>query len=326
MFTRLLVPLDGSEFAEAALPLAAAVSRAAGAALELVSAIDTTPPPPIGGLETGAMPVQPDPLAAVPQVAAGVQESLREEREGYLRDAARRLRDRTGAEADVALLDGRADRAVLDRVAASGADLVVMATHGRGPMERAWLGSVADRLVRQLPVPVLLVRPVEGEPPALGGPVAFRRVLAALDGSALAEAVLEPAARLARALAVPLLPLRVISARGHLESPYLPHAAQAYREHIEEERRDAAAYLEDVARRLGERGVEVAEPVVEEGGAPRTILAAASAEGADGADVIALATHGRGGLRRLVLGSVTDKVVRGAVGPVLVVRPREADG
>jgi nucleotide-binding universal stress UspA family protein len=326
MFTRLLVPLDGSEFAEAALPLAAAVSRGAGAALELVSAIDASPPPPVPGVEGAALPVQPDPLSAVPETAGGLRESLRAERADYLRDVARRLREQAGAEAEVTLLDGRPDRVVMERVAARGVGLVVMATHGRGPMERAWLGSVADSLARQLPIPVLLVRPAEGERPQLTATVTVRRVLVPLDGSPLAEAALEPAAHLASALAAPLALLRVISARGHLESPYIPHAAQAYREQIEADRHEAAAYLDDIAGRLREAGTEVTDCLVEEGSAARTILAAPDADGAGdagGADVIAMATHGRGGLRRLVLGSVSDKVLRAALGPVLLVRPPE---
>jgi nucleotide-binding universal stress UspA family protein len=323
-FTRLLVPLDGSRFAEAALPLAAAVSRGSDAALELVSAYDPIPPPTAGGAEGAAMPVPVtvDSLGAVPVTAGEISESLRDQRTVYLRETARRLREGTGVDAAVGLLDGRADRAVLERVESSGADLVVMATHGRGPMERAWLGSVADRLVRQLHVPILLVRPVEGERPDLTAPVTVRRLLVTLDGSELAEAVLEPALRLAAALGVPVSLLRVIGARGGLESPYIPHAAQAYREQIQEERRDAVAYLNDVAGRLDGQGVEVAERLVEEGGAARAILGTADP---DGADVVAMATHGRGGVRRLVLGSVSDKVVRAAAGPVLLVRPREGD-
>jgi nucleotide-binding universal stress UspA family protein len=326
MFTRVLVPLDGSRFAEAALPLAAAVSRASGASLELVSAYDPVPPPLPTGAEGAAMavPVGPDPFGAVPVTAGEIGESLRDERTTYLRDAARRVREAADAEAEVALLDGRADRAILERVKSTGADLVVMATHGRGPMERAWLGSVADSLVRQLQVPVLLVRPVEGEREgaALAVPATVRRVVVTLDGSELAETVLEPAVRLAGALAVPVVLLRVVGTRGGIESTYLPHAAEATREHVRKERTEATGYLDGVARRLEGMGAEGVEQRVEEGSAARAILQAMDP---DGADVVAMATHGRGGVRRLVLGSVSDKVVRAAVGPVLLVRPAEED-
>jgi nucleotide-binding universal stress UspA family protein len=324
MFTRVLVPLDGSKFAEAALPLAAAVSRSSSAALELVSAFEPIPPPPVSGAEGLAMavPVQADALGALPVTAGEIEETLRDERTTYLRESARRLREHSGVEAEVALLHGRADRAILERVKSSGADLVVLATHGRGPMERAWLGSVADRLVRQLDVPILMVRPVEGEPPDPVVPSEVRRVVVTLDGSRLAEAVLEPAVKLAGALGVPVVLLRAIGAHGGIESTYLPHAAEAYREQIRGERQEATGYLDEVAGRLEGLGAEVAERRVEEGSAARSILQAADPAGAD---VIAMATHGRGGLRRLVLGSVSDKVVRAALGPVLLVRPDEKD-
>jgi nucleotide-binding universal stress UspA family protein len=323
-FTRVLVPLDGSRFAEAALPLAAAVSRASGAALELVSAYDPIPPPTATGAEGAALtvPVHAEALGAVPIAAGEIAEALREERTTYLHESARRLRDGTGVDAEVALLDGRADRAVQARVESSGADLVVMATHGRGPMERAWLGSVADSLVRHLLVPILLVRPVEGEEPDLSVPAAAQRILVTLDGSALSEAVLDPAARLATALAVPVVVIRVIGTRAGFESTYLPHAAEAHRQNIADERREATAYLETVARRLEGMGVQGPTALVKEGSAARTILQAADP---GGGDVVAMATHGRGGLRRLVLGSVSDKVVRAAVGPVLLVRPDDGE-
>jgi nucleotide-binding universal stress UspA family protein len=320
MFTRVLVPLDGSDFAEAALPLAAAVSRASAAALELVSAYDPVPPPAATGAEGAAMVVPGDTYGVIPVAGAEIGEALREERVTYLRDAARRLREGPGVEAEVALLDGRADRAIQERVKTTGADLVVMATHGRGTLERAWLGSVADSLVRQLHVPILLVRPVEGERPDLTVAAKARRVVVTVDGSDLAEAVLEPAAQLAAALGAPVVLLRAIGGGGGIESPYLPHAAEARREQLREERREAMEYLEAAARRLESLGAQVTDRRVEEGHAARAILQATDVEGGD---VVAMATHGRGGLRRLVLGSVSDKVVRGAVGPVLLVRPDE---
>jgi nucleotide-binding universal stress UspA family protein len=324
MLSRIVVPLDGSLFAEAALPLAAAVARATGASLELISACMPVPPASVSGPEGAALgvPVHADALAAVPITSSELSESLREQRITYLHDAARRLREHASVDPSVALLDGRADRAVAEHVESGGADLVVMATHGRGALERAWLGSVADSLVRQLPVPILLVRPVEDERPNLSVDPVVRRVVVALDGSALAEAALEPAAELARALAVPVVLVRAVGAHVEIQSSYIPHAAQAYQEQLEAERAEARSYLDEAAGRVAGPGVEVAERVVREGAAPRVILSTADAEGVD---VVAMATHGRGGLRRLLLGSVSDKVVRAATGPVLLVRPREKD-
>jgi nucleotide-binding universal stress UspA family protein len=324
MFARILVPLDGSKFAESALPLASAISRATGAALELVTAHDPVPPP-MGGADTAtdlAVPIHADALGAVPGAAGELHETARAERTSYLNDIARRLREGAGAEAEVTLLDGRADQAIMDRVEASGADLVVMATHGRGAMERAWLGSVADHLVRALRVPVLLVRPTDDQPAGLTVSPTPNRVVVSLDGSELAEAALEPAADLATALGVPLVLLRAVGGHMELGSAYIPHAAQEHKEHMEEERAEATAYLRTVADRLAGHDATIADVEVVAGSAVHAILDSVDPAGGD---VIAMATHGRGGLRRLVLGSVTDKVVRGATGPVLVVRPEESD-
>jgi nucleotide-binding universal stress UspA family protein len=320
MYSRIVVPLDGSRFAESSLPLAGMVQRGSGAALELVSSHDPVPPPVAGSEELAGMavPVHVDTLGAVPVTAGEMRQSLREERTTYLHEAAKRLREASGVEAEVALLEGRADQAIIERVQATGADLVVMATHGRGAMERAWLGSVADRVVREATVPVLLVRPVEEAAPDLTSTTAVTRILVPLDGSSLSEAVLGPAADLAAALDVPLTLLRVVGSRMDLGSTYLPHAAKEQREQVAREREEAESYLEGVRTRLAGEGVELAGADIVEGPAAHSILERADP---DGAEIIAMATHGRGGLRRLVLGSVTDKVVRAALGPVLAVRP-----
>jgi nucleotide-binding universal stress UspA family protein len=320
MLSRIVVPLDGSAFAETALPLAAALSRASGAAMELVSAYDPLPPPSAGPAEAAALgvPVHADALGAVPITTAELSESLRDERTMYLRDAARRLREATEVDAEVVLVEGRADRAIRSRVEASGADLVVMATHGRGALERAWLGSVADRLVRELHMPILLVRPLEGERVDLSVPIALDRMVVTLDGSKLAEGVLDTALELAEALGLPLVLKRVIGVRMDLESPYIPHAAHAYHEQVEQERTEAREYLTQLAEDLRSRGATIAALDVDQGPAARTILDTLDP---DGRDLLAMGTHGRGGLRRMILGSVSDKVVRAAVGPVLLVRP-----
>jgi nucleotide-binding universal stress UspA family protein len=323
MFRRVLVPLDGSGFAEAALPLAAAVVRATVAELELVSATDPLPPAVTGGGEVAglAVPVAGEIPGAIPVTTQEYVERLRTERTTYLHETARRLREHLEVEAGVVLADDRPDRAVLRRVEETGADLVVMATHGRGPLERAWLGSVTDRVVRQLHVPVLLVRPVAEERPDLAAAPGVRRVVVALDGSELAEAGLKPAARLAKALGVPVTLLRAVGGRLELESPYIPHAAQAYQEHLDTERREASEYLGGAAEAVASYGARLGERLVVEGNAARAILDAADRDG----DVVAMATHGRGGLKRLILGSVSDKVVRGALMPVLLVPPENPD-
>jgi nucleotide-binding universal stress UspA family protein len=181
------------------------------------------------------------------------------------------------------------------------ARLVVMATHGRGGLERAWLGSVADDLVRRSPIPLLLLRPGAD---AATSAVRVRRILVPLDGSVLAETILEPALDLARLdPEAQLVLLTVIPP----ESPGFGPATRAW--------------LDGVAHRIHATGVRVRTRV--ESGAPvaRAILEVALQEETD---LLALATHGRSGLLRLALGSVADHLLRRSHVPILLQRPAAA--
>jgi nucleotide-binding universal stress UspA family protein len=255
-----------------------------------------------------------------------LEEKLREDAQDYLAGTARRLEGAAPVPVSASLLEGDVAATLCAHAADTGADLVVMATHGRGPLGRFWLGSVADEVLRRLPVPLLLVRPGE-EPPDLAAEPALRRVLVPLDGDPLAEQVLEPAAALAQLVGAEITLLRVVRPAGPVPAD-LPEGA-AGREAaalLEQVRglhrqvlREAEGYLTRVAGRLRAPGRRVQTKVVVGEHAASAILDEAR-DG--GADLIALATHGRHGLPRLLLGSVADKVVRGAAAPVLVLRPQ----
>ena len=175
-----------------------------------------------------------------------------------------------------------------------------------GRLSRLGLGSVADELIRRAPMPVLLVRPGEKAPGIIPEPV-LDNILIPLDGSALAEQVLEPALDLARLMEARCSLLRVVESRS---SP-AKHAGGP-------PERQAEAYLERVAARLREQGLQVRTRVVVARHVAEAILEEAEAQASN---LIALATHGRGGLKRLLLGSVADKLIRAAASPVLVYRP-----
>jgi nucleotide-binding universal stress UspA family protein len=213
------------------------------------------------------------------------------------------------------MLEAPPGPAIAAYVGEVGVDLVVMTSHGRGGLERAWLGSVADHLVRALETPVLLVRPTEGAvtPPEAG------EILVPLDGSPRAEAALPPATELARLLGARLTLLQAVS-----PAPVMADAPTPFSGPIDGElstlRRDMAKdYLEDVAARVAAAGVP-ARPVAVLAANPVEAIRAAAR--APEVGMIALATHGRSGLRRMVLGSVADKLVRTSELPVLVNRPR----
>jgi nucleotide-binding universal stress UspA family protein len=282
-FARILVPLDGSALAERALPYALELARA-GARLAVVHVHHRGQP-------------------------AGVD----------LDAVAERL-SRAGA---IAETDGRAvadggdlGQAIVGAARELGAELVVMSTHGRSGLGRWIYGSVAEQVLRQSPVPVLLVPP--GADPAWPHDRA-RRVLVPLDGSPLAEQALGPAVALAVALAAELVLLSVV-VPPPLGYGYFADRDGPFDYKPDRELAAAREYLEQSASRLRhkDRPVEVRTMVDT---APGRAIAEATRE--LGVHAVALATHGEGLLTRLVMGSVATEVVRLATVPVLMVRPTE---
>jgi nucleotide-binding universal stress UspA family protein len=300
MIRSILVPLDGSPSAEEALPLALAVARQAEAAVQLVHV----------HLLVSEMFAE-----ARACMESTFDPRAQERAAAYLDDVVRRVEPAANVPVSPVLLEGSVPDALHEHVVASKADLVVMATHGRGPVSRFWLGSVADALVRRLPVPVLLVRP-KGEGPDLSWQPALGRILVPLDGSRLAEQVLGPALDLGRALRAEFRLLQVIEPLQVMgEAVVLAGAGQ----YLDDALRQAESYLESVAEGLRAHGagrVEV-EAVIH----PQPAAAILEEAEANHVGLIALATHGRRGLSRLLLGSIADKLVRAAPTPVLVYRP-----
>jgi nucleotide-binding universal stress UspA family protein len=290
-----LVPLDGSTFAEAALPLAIRLARETGSSLTFLSVLEA------------------EWVRAGSWSAATLKAELHE----YLEGVVRKTSELTTAQLAVSVLDGSV-AAILERfVESEDVGLVVMSTHGRGAVHRAWLGSIADHLIRHLRVPIVLVRPVDPVPERLEEAPALRVILVPLDGSQRAEEILQLVGRLARPAGTECRLFRVVPPPPPFATPYLPHAARALRETLDRGREEAEQYLQEVTERLRESGLTVSWKV-EVGVRPATgILHAAEAPDVD---LVAIATHGRGGIPRLMLGSVADKVVRGADLPVLVAR------
>jgi nucleotide-binding universal stress UspA family protein len=309
MYRSILVPLDGSPFGEQALPLAVGLARRSAANLQVVHV---------------HVPLAEMYSESWPGFESTVNPAVRWRSQGYLDAVVRRLQPIAGPDMTLssALLEGTVPEALQEHVAATGADLVVMTTHGRGPLARAWLGSVADALIRRLSIPLLLVRPEEipGDPAAAPS---LRHVLIPLDGSPFAEDILEPAVSLGGVQGAEYTLLRVIAPMIPWNCTGYP-AAAGYEDVLDqltklhaEERAEAGAYLEHVAAGLRERGLHVQTRVACHDQPAVAILDEAKAH-PDG--FVALATHGRSGLPRLFLGSVADKVLRGSTVPVLVHR------
>jgi nucleotide-binding universal stress UspA family protein len=300
MYRSILVPLDGSAFGEHALPLAVSLAHRSGGALQLVY------------VHTPYLYVDSNYL-----YDDQVDRQLREQKQNYLDDVVGRLRAATTVPVGYVFREGMVADAICEELTTTKVDLIVMTTHGHGPLSRFWLGSVADELVRRASVPVLLVRPRETTPDLQQAPV-LRHVLIPLDGFALAEQVLEPAVALGRLLKADFTLLRVVKPvlfPGHdpteLENPAPGQPATGRMQ------AEARAYLEGVAERLRAQSFKVQTRVVVDP-QPAVAILGQGLELPGG--VLALATHGRGGLPRALLGSVADKVVRSATIPVLVCR------
>ena len=303
MLTSLLVPLDGSEFSERALPLARALARATGASLHLAHV---------------HVPHAPDHFLGHTQFQwEGLdldeyEQRHRKRARSYLDSILERIQD-DGPTADTALLEGRIRDRIADHARTVDADLIVMTTHGHTGVSRMWLGSVADALIRTTRLPLLVLHPGEDGkvPPAV---LTFRNILVPLDGSELATAVLAPVKDLAAATDATITLAHVVSSTAVVGSrlfPLLP-------DDVGPAMRKAVEYLEGQAEKLREEGFSVDTRVVEHEIPAKAICW--TAKDAD-ADLIAIATHGYGGMKRAVLGSVADKVLRGSPLPLLVQRP-----
>jgi nucleotide-binding universal stress UspA family protein len=312
MLRSILVPLDGSSFGEHALPLAAGLARRAGATLHLAHVHQVIPPATVAGVA----------------VMDSLDLHLRQDEQAYLADVTRRLHEKGPLQVRTTLLEGEVTAALEAQAARVEADLVVMSTHGRGAMGRFWLGSVADDLVHDLTRPVLLVHPHEGQPDLKREPD-LKTILLPLDGTQLAERSIGPAVQLARLFESAFVLVRIV--QPVLRPSYLPEGgtigglAHTAVEEIEkgQERLQAEAqsYLDRTAEFLRQQCVRVSTRVVVDESPAAAILREAQLRQAG---LIAMETHGRRGLARLVAGSIADKIVRGGTVPVLLHRAPRA--
>jgi len=305
---KILVPLDGSELAEKAIAPAVRLATRHEAGLTLASVVSDLPPVPLAAGD-GEM------------VSAWFKEE--EERSRKYLDKVRSWLETShpDLEVDTRVELGPVARTLIAIADQDGADLVALTTHGRGAWQRAWLGSVADGIVRGAHRPVLLIREGSESESLFEDESSPGHVVVPLDGSKASENVLEPLISILPAQNGKVTLVTVLLRPFPLATTYLPHALEE-QTLLEERQRRAKEHLQEVAGRWNPLGVEVETRVLTADDAASAILA--FSEEAE-ADLLALNTRGRGGVARFVMGSVADKLVRGSSLPVLALRRLPAE-
>jgi nucleotide-binding universal stress UspA family protein len=301
--TTILVPLDGSKSAEWALPTAIEMALKLNGKINLVSVSHNR--------RNGRK-------RRVSTVSAEELNRTDSERSDYLDAVAKEIETTSEVPAFSTVLFGSAAKSLVKYSTVHHPELLVMSTHGRGPFSRAWLGSVADWVVRHASMPVLLVRPNDGAEVDLADRHGINKVLVALDGSRQAEESLGWAKAIGGEKAAYTL-VRVARNSVPVWSVEPTCTSSDLKDYTMIGHIEASEYLSRVERLLNDGRRQVTSVAVD--GGPVAVGILETAEEND-AEMIAITTHGRGGLPRLILGSVTDKVVRASRIPVLVVRPR----
>lgn len=296
MYERILVPLDGSEVAEVALPYAEQLAGRLGSQIILMSVSRSTEE----------------------QDQQVLRSYLQKTVEATREKAARYLEKPAGEAITIEpmILVGDPAEGIVDYADRGDIGLIVMATHGRSGIRRWALGSIAEKVLRATKQPVVLIR-AKGARPDVREKGVLSKALVPMDGSKEGETVIPYIENLASKLGAEITLLQVVAIAYHVYiSGDAPAQVPYTLEEMEPLKAGAASYLEKMASSLKERGVAV-KCEVRVGAAGQEITSLAEEINAD---VVAMSTHGRSGVGRWVFGSVAERVVRSGSTPVLLVR------
>ena len=301
MYKVIMVPTDGSGFDREAIRVALRIAERCDAKVQLVRVLGTGS---FFGMATAA-----DGMA----VSAELVLSERDRALGELYALAAECRATSKAIITVDLHSGPVADVLEGYARRHDVDLIVISTHGRSGISRLSLGSVTDSLIRHTTIPVLVVKP----PTSYLNPQvneAFKRIVVPLDGSTLAEQILPRVMALATIEEAEIILLNVLIPQSHSQKeivdPNLPW--------WDKEIAVARLYLFRIAGRLRRNGVPVTTDIVI---GDNVASAIGDFAGRERADLIAIATHGRGGLARMLRGSVAAAVMHSASMSMLVLKP-----
>jgi len=296
----IVVPLDGSELSERAIPYATLFAKTLGGRLLLVTVWE--------GAEEAL-------IRALPGSASDLFKEGERYYEKYLAGVAKKyLKD--GVKIDAEVLAGQPADTILKLLEERHVDLLAIATHGRSGLGRWWSGSVAGEITHRAHVPRLVVGPKVLAQPAKA--IKVDAVLVPLDGSGLAESALEHGVRIAKAFGAALHLVQVVSPASQTFLFDVPSTTSVdIAGQIEEGVRE---YLHSVGKRFADQA-KVMSCVLR--GPPADELT--DYVEAHGIDLVVMASHGHGGLLRVALGSVADRMTQSDA-PVYLVRPVEQTG
>lgn len=296
MYERILVPLDGSELAQIALPYAQKLAGVLGSQIILI------------------------------YISESADDRYHHMHQFYLQQMveatkqnAETFQDRQQVrtiKVDSVILVGDPAEEIVDYAGKEDIGLIVMSTHGRSGIKRWAMGSVAEKVLRATKQPMAIIRAKGARPDMLGERSILSKILVTLDGSKESEAVIPYIEELASELQVEIILLQVIAPDYHIYAAGGPEYGIYAEQQIESMKKFARDYLEGVSARLKQREV-VAKPEIMFGTAAEAIINFADQTNAS---LVAMTTHGRSGVSRWALGSVAERVLRAGNTPLLLVR------
>ena len=306
MFKRILTPLDGSTLSEGILPYVRALAPALGARVDLLQ----THPNMTYELEQ----LEDAEQASITAALEPVHLRLHHQSEGYLSKVAGDL-EGLGVETKIDVRFGPPAASIVEEAEQAEDTLIAMSTHGRAGVGRWIMGSVTDRVLHTTMTPLLVVHPERGAP-TVDSVAEITTLIVPLDGSDLAEAVLPVAAEVAKATGAIILLVRTLDAPSRSSLSVTELASRGVSESTREEA-ETAEYLGARAAALREDSVADVRTWVMRGNAAEEIeeLAKNTPD-----SMIVACTHGRSGVGRAVMGSVTDRLARHSGHPALIVR------
>ena len=284
-FGKILVPLDGSDIAEKAIPYARAAGRKRESTITLFTVIGAS------------------------------EQRYDHPMEAYLGEKAEALKSE-GVRVSTAIGRGEAAEGIVEFADENAIDLIVISSHGYSGIKRRILGSVAQEVLHSTCAPCLLVKPGAGVP----SEVEFKKIIVALDGSPFAETSMLYAEQLIKQPGAEIILLRVSD--PPVVPPTWSRDAESHRREYQQRmtaelQQQAVEYLEKAKGAFTRKRIKV-RPQAVVGAAAEAIMELAHREGVD---VVALTTHGRSGVSRWVHGSVASKIAQECQRPILFIRP-----